>query len=809
VQRRTVNAAMFLVVCIILTACGTSAAQHDALGTAVAASIFATQTAAVLSAAAPAPPAVTPTPDDEKYEKVDPSELPIDLQASMSGRVAWDNDGNVTEFGGGKVTRFVVGGKPIELVSDEMTLAGKEVFVATKEYGKIKVTFDPGFGLAVWLKPSQKSQLIELTYAPASTPAPPTATAVPPTATPAPTSTPALIGEMILIPGGTFQRGCDPAHSFGGVCKADLELYAVYVDAFRIDKTEITNAQYARCVAAGGCTEPASYSSATRSSYYDNPLYASHPVIWVNWRQAAAYCAWAGQRLPTAAEWEKAVRGSSDTRPYPWGNADPSCTLANFRDCIGDTAAVGGYPAGASPYGALDLIGNVGEWVNDWYRADYDRGLFAHNPLGAVAGISKVTLGGGWNTYPWNMLDGEIAHASPLFLTDEDNPAYPREDIGFRCAASPADETGRPAPAGTGAAPAEAPAATAMPPVQTGPPQPGKASAAGRVLWNNRPVIGTAVNICTQYSSFSGCSGKKYTAKTDRQGGFVFKDVSPSPYYLLVHAVDVDGWFFQRPARTLSFPAPITYSLTAGQTLVFEDVQIWKHDLQALSAVAGAKPDQKTATLTWKPYPGAAYYGVYIGYQAPDEPVGERVDGTSVTVTGPPAGKWWRVEAFNAQGIKIAQSRYMDFRALRSPGASGGAASPGAVKPRTLPTAAVASTPGSSGVGGQPAGQPVPFQVIACPTQGAAITGITVAKPGWWSVRGSAAIPNLEYWKGEISADGSAWALLYRSASPVQDGVLLELNTSTVPPGTYQVRLTAVDRTGNYPEPCVIQVSIR
>ena len=164
------------------------------------------------------------------------------------------------------------------------------------------------------------------------------------------------------------------------------------LSAFRIDQTEVTNRLYRRCVDLGPCRAP------EHSPAYDSKTQEDHPVVGVTWAEAETYCQWAGRRLPTEAEWEKAARGT-DGRIYPWGHEPPDEQRANFDGAFEGTTPVGQFPDGVSPYGALDMAGNAWEWTADAYVADADATVPTIDPLEADPTKNvRVIRGGSWGT---------------------------------------------------------------------------------------------------------------------------------------------------------------------------------------------------------------------------------------------------------------------------------------------------------------------------------------------------------------------------------------------------------------------------
>jgi len=247
-----------------------------------------------------------------------------------------------------------------------------------------------------------------------------------PTETPQPIPSLTMTGAhgetLVYVPKGDFTMGSD-------VSTDEKPVHTVYLDAFWIDQTEVTNKQYQACVKAGTCELPSSVGSYTHPSYYGNSEFDNYPVLYVTWDKANRYCeVWAGGDLPTEAQWEKAARGT-DKRTYPWGEAI-DCNKANYQSsCIGDTSPVGSYKSGKSPYEVYDMAGNVWEWVNDYYQSDYYAALgdSASNPVGPESGQYRVLRGGSWD------YGDDGARSSFRFGV---TPDLTDLIIGFRCARS-------------------------------------------------------------------------------------------------------------------------------------------------------------------------------------------------------------------------------------------------------------------------------------------------------------------------------------------------------------------------------------
>jgi formylglycine-generating enzyme required for sulfatase activity len=259
---------------------------------------------------------------------------------------------------------------------------------------------------------------------------------------------------MVAIPAGNFQMGWDPGNSdkwSQDMVENETPLHTVYLDGYFMDINEVTNSEYAQCVTAGVCEAPPTHWNPDtggqnyNDAHYYNPQYGNYPVVLISWDDANHYCSWVGKSLPTEAQWEKAARGNSDTRMYPWGNTPPDCSMLDYFDEGGAgfcgtnvngviTAAVGSYPQGASPYSVMDMAGNVAEYVQDWMIGDYytyyEPNAWPSNPMVGddLATPVKVIRGGAWNSPEFEV---RVSARGAVGMDGHDNT------IGFRCASNP------------------------------------------------------------------------------------------------------------------------------------------------------------------------------------------------------------------------------------------------------------------------------------------------------------------------------------------------------------------------------------
>ncbi|MCL5277274.1 MAG: formylglycine-generating enzyme family protein [Deltaproteobacteria bacterium] len=226
---------------------------------------------------------------------------------------------------------------------------------------------------------------------------------------------------MVYVPAGWFWMGCGLKNGCGG---DEKPYHRVYLDAYFIDKNDVTVDEYGQCVSTGGCMEP----PRVEGCNYGVKGRGDHPINCVFWDQANTYCRWAGKRLPTEAQWEKAARGT-DGRIYPWGNKfspHNSCNSLSPYSQRHHTCAVGSHPKDKSPYGVMDMAGNVYNWCSDWYDANYYADSPDHDPIRPDKGTYHVLRGGSW------------LNCNPTYLrwssrSNNAVPTYWFDDNGFRC----------------------------------------------------------------------------------------------------------------------------------------------------------------------------------------------------------------------------------------------------------------------------------------------------------------------------------------------------------------------------------------
>ena len=248
---------------------------------------------------------------------------------------------------------------------------------------------------------------------------------------------------LVCVPAGEFLMGASDSDPLA--MDNEKPQHRVTLDAYWIDRTEVTNAEFAKCLDAGVC-HPQVYETTAQTfiPYAVHPNFQNYPAFLYDYEAVNDYCQWVGRRLPTEAEWEKAARGM-DERLYPWGNT-LDCSRASYFYCNAATDStpdptgprcgyssdcktnpVDAYPSGASPYGSLNMAGNVWEWTSDWYQSDYYTNSPMNNPRGPATGKYRVIRGGGANSLPQDLRVTRRSSSQPEHFLDG--------QLGFRCAA--------------------------------------------------------------------------------------------------------------------------------------------------------------------------------------------------------------------------------------------------------------------------------------------------------------------------------------------------------------------------------------
>jgi len=309
------------------------------------------------------------------------------------------------------------GGKVVGIVGSGSQSIGRGITVGSVQ------DYIEGFGITAQEATASPSSVASVPSSPA-----PASSAKPESRQP--TKDHGLTGKdgapMVLVPAGEFMMGSgkDDQLADGN----ERPLHQIYLDAYYLDQYEVTTSRYARFL-----QQQRKYNPPSAWSEQILKQHGQKPVIYVSWYDAYAYCAWAGKRLPTEAEWEKAARGT-DQRLYPWGNEVPLPQRANFNQSSEASYTayyealtdVGSFEQGKSPYGLYDMTGNVWEWVTDWYESDYYAKSPDRNPKGPSSGKNRVLRGGGWSSKPHDLRSTiRLGHYPP---------SGSWQDTGFRCA---------------------------------------------------------------------------------------------------------------------------------------------------------------------------------------------------------------------------------------------------------------------------------------------------------------------------------------------------------------------------------------